>query len=183
MPRSQTVYMHFPSLGFWRVWVYHQQIQIVYYNDQKLELLITESEHWLSLLPLTLTNRFSEELLSDGRCALSSTASNTAFRWSWMNCPLFQKTRSKTLRWNFNSEASPAQERWPGTIQEPKCSESYHHTAFQPKVTPVACAPLPLNPHFPPSPSDEEALEVSKPWVHCTWSLKDTHYSLYSICG
>lgn len=125
MPGSQTVYMYFLSLGLWRVKVYHQwalqQIHTVYHNDQKLRLLITESEHWLSLSPQILTNRFSEELLTDGRCVLSSKASNTDVQWSWTNCPLFQKT--KILRWNSNSEASPGQGRWPGTIQDPKGSE------------------------------------------------------------
>lgn len=75
MPGSQTVYMYFLSPGLWRVRVYHpqalQQIQIVYYNDRKLRLLITESEHWLSLLAQILTNRLSEELPSDGRWPLT----------------------------------------------------------------------------------------------------------------
>lgn len=119
MPGSQTVYMHFLSPGLWRVRVYHpqalQQIQIVYYNDQKLRLLITESEHWLSLLAQILTNRLSEELPSDGRWPL--------IQWSWMNCPQFQKTKPKILRWNSNVDASSGQGRRPGAIQEPKCSE------------------------------------------------------------
>lgn len=117
--------MYFLSLGLWRVRVYHQQalqqIQIVYYNDQKLRLLITESEHWLSLLPQILTNRFSGELLSDGRCSFSSMASNTAIQGAEWAAHCLRKPCPK------HSGGAPMQSsgqgRWPGTIWEPKCSE------------------------------------------------------------
>lgn len=143
--------------------------------------MITGREHWPSLLPQIVTNRFSEELLSDGRCALSSMASSTAIQWSWMNCPLFQKTRPKILRWNSNSEASPREvaRNHPGA----KMQRPYSRVAFQLGITQTACALLPLNPHFPSSLPEEEASKVSKPWVRYTWGPEDTHCSPYSICS
>lgn len=141
---------------------------------------IKTSDYWKWTLTVPVTSD-SEEFLSDGRCALSSMASSTAIQWSWVNCPLFLKTRPKILRWNSNSEASPGQGRWPGTHPGAKMQWSYCHAAFQLEVTPTACALLLLNPHFPSSPSEEEASEVSKPWVHYTWGPQDTHCSPYSL--
>lgn len=85
---------------------------------------IKTSDYWKWTLTVPVTSDSDQQVFwrASLRWKMSSMASCTATQWSWLNCPLFQKTRLKIIRWNSNSEASPGRGRWPGTIQEIKCS-------------------------------------------------------------
>lgn len=76
-------------------------------------------------------------------------------------------TLSENQTQNNQVELQFRGQSWPREVARnhpgDKMQCSYCHAAFQPEVTPAACALQPLNPHFPSSPSEEEASEVSKP--------------------